>query len=804
MKFETSMFDLAPVADEKAVVKGDKYRFTVLTPRLIRMEYSPDGVFEDRATKLVFRRKFPVPAFAVTEEDGYLVIRTGEMGLHYDRQVFSQGGLWATLNAPEGHRSDGWFYGQGFLSRGGSLSNRGGTVRTLDNTSGEVKLEPGLVDTYGFTVLDDSDTLVLTEDGWFEPLQGDRTDLYLFACANEAVPTVRAFAKLTGGIPMVPRWALGNWWCRYWEYTEESYKELLDNFAARDIPLSVAVIDMDWHVTKLPAGYGDGWTGYTWNRDFFPDPPRFLKMLHDRGLKTSLNIHPHAGIKACEDCYDRTARAMGMDPAEKKTVRFDASDPKFIKTYFEEVLHPLEDQGVDFWWLDWQQRGGSSRPGYDPLWILNHYLYADNARKSGYPVTFSRYGGLGSNRYPLGFSGDAAMNWETLDFQTYFTATASNVAYGWWSHDIGGHWQGIWSDELQIRWVQFGVFSPILRPHSTKNPLLIKEPWNFPREHEERLKELYRLRHKLIPYLYTMAYRAHSECRSLIEPLYYNYKQYTRYFPVFRKIRNEYTFGTELLVCPITAPMDQETLTGSVEAWLPEGVWIDAFTHRVYRGQRTLTLHRDLSSYPVLAKAGAIVPLDAEPKNGADLPEHMEVQVFCGADGKFTLYEDNGEPVGNRAAFTPFTFTWGEKAVFTVSPVTGDADATLPRRVYDLKFIACEKPEAVTVSVNGAAREATWSYDGATHTLILTGVEIAPADRLEAAFTTSGKLYTNDYKAELIARLARYQTSNAWKQQLYELITHCDDRQLLLSQLSTLTKNPAILGEFAEILTAGE
>ncbi|MBQ3865979.1 MAG: DUF5110 domain-containing protein [Clostridia bacterium] len=801
--FDTSMFDLAPVARKEATVRGEDFRFTVLTPRLFRIEFQKDGAFEDRATKLVFRREFPVPAFTV--EDGEeLVIRTEEAELRYNRKAGTPSCARIFLKYPVRHKIACWEYGMEPLTAFNAPSNKGGTVSTLDNKDGEIPLEPGLVDIHGFTVLDDSRTMTLDEDGWFRPLEGDRVDLYVFCYSNEAVKTVENFARLGGGIPMIPRWALGNWWCRYWKYTEKSYAELMENFAKRNIPLSVAVIDMDWHLVSLPREYGDGWTGYTWNRDFFPDPPRFLRSLHDRGLKTALNLHPSSGIRPFEDCYERTARALGLDPAKKETVQFDASDPAFFRAYFDQVLHPLEEEGVDFWWLDWQQKGGASRPGYDPLWMLNHYFYADNARKGGYPVTFSRYGGLGSHRYPLGFSGDCAMTWESLDFQPYFTVTASNVAYGWWSHDIGGHWRGVWSDELQIRWLQFGVFSPILRPHSTNNPLLLKEPWSFPKETEEKMADLFRLRHRLVPYLYTMAYRAHKECRSLMEPLYYKVEPWPKNFPPEKKIRNEYTFGTELLVCPITSPVDPETQSGSVEAYLPAGVWIDFFNHRVYRGDRSLTLHRGLAEYPVLAKAGAILPLDGEPKNGVALPEKMDVAVFCGADGAFTLYEDNGEPVGNRAAFTPFSFTWGEKAVFTVSPVEGDRGATLPKRTYRLTFAACEKPESVTVLVNGAAKETAWRYDEASHTLSLAEVTLFAGDRLDVTFTSSGRLYANDFKAEIIARLARYQASNEWKTEVYNLICRCDDRMTLLSEIAAVTENRAVMGEIYEIVTAGE
>ena len=791
-----------PKARKEAVVQGEKYRFTVLTPRLLRMEYSENGTFEDRPTRLAFRRDFPVPRFSVSEEKGWLVIRTEELELRYNKKPFAPGGLNVYSLIPVRHKRAHWSFGQAQPTIYNKTTNRGGTLRTLDNVNGEADLGQGLVDRTGFTVLDDSKTLVLNEDGHFEPLTDDRVDLYLFGHAEDALRTVQTFCALSGPIPMIPRWALGNWWSRYWKYTEESYNDLMRRFDAEGIPLSVAVLDMDWHVTNPGPQYGDGWTAHSWNRDFFPDPARFLKELHKKGLHVTMNLHPHLGVRPFEDKYEDAARAMDMDPAEGRDVLFDASDPKFLRTYFDKVLHPLEEDGVDFWWIDWQQLGGFTKEGDDPLWELNHAFYTDNAKNGEYPMTFSRYAGLGSHRYPLGFSGDTKMTWESLDFQPYFTSTAANVAYGWWSHDIGGHARGVWSDELQLRWLQFGVFSPILRLHSGKQPFLLKEPWSFPKEIRENFGMYMRLRHELIPYLYTMAYRAHTQSRSLVEPLYYEWGE--KFPPLEKRFRNEYYFGSELLVCPVTSPASPVTGTGRADAWLPEGTWIDFFNHRVYRGGRSLALYRGLSEYPALAKAGAIVPMNGETQNGASLPETIRLKVFCGADGSFKLYEDDGNLKDTKKCFTPFTFTWGKEAKLVIGPVEGDASATLPKRSYALSFIACEKPEKIALRVNGKEIPVKWTYDTARREAGLSCFEMAPSDRVEITFTTSGKLYTPDYKTEITSRLARYQTVDKWKNDVYDALNAVSDKADLLAQIAAITEDPTLLGEIAEILSLGE
>lgn len=120
-------------------------------------------------------------------------------------------------------------------------------------------------------------------------------------------------------------------------------------------------------------------------------------------MKTTLNVHPADGIRAYEDCYPEVAEAMGVDAKKEEPVNFDIADPKFVDVYFDKVHHPMEKEGVDFWWIDWQQGQSTKIEGLDPLWMLNHYHFLDSGRDGKRPMTFSRYAGPGSHRYPVGF-----------------------------------------------------------------------------------------------------------------------------------------------------------------------------------------------------------------------------------------------------------------------------------------------------------------------------------------------------------------------------------------------------------------
>ncbi|MGN6445737.1 glycoside hydrolase family 31 protein [Amnibacterium sp.] len=569
-----------------------------------------------------------------------------------------------------------WHYGDD----GGNL---GGTGRTLDAVDGRMPLEPGVLAGGGVAVVDDSRSFLFETDGWIGVRSEESRDLYVFAYGHDFEHALRAFYLVSGQPSLLPRWALGNWWSRYHRYTDAAYIELMDRFTAEGLPFSVAVIDMDWHeVESVPARFGSGWTGYSWNPALIPNPVEFLGALHRRGLHVTLNLHPADGVRAFEVPYPEMARAMGVDPDTQAPIAFDPVDRTFLQAYFEVLHRPIEEQGVDFWWIDWQQGRSSRIPGVDPLWVLNHFHHLDSARAGGAGMTFSRYAGPGSHRYAVGFSGDAVISWASLAFQPEFTATAANVGYGWWSHDIGGHIDGVRDDDLATRWVQFGTFSPIMRLHSASNTFIRKEPWMFPPEPRAAMHDALRFRHRLVPYLHTMNHRA-AAGTPLVRPMYHLEQDRAEAYAV----PNQYAFGSELIVAPVVAPRDPTTLLGAADAWLPPGLWTDIFTGVSYTGDRSVRLHRPLQSIPVLLRAGGILPLDASTELIAgENPATIEVLVAPGAPGSFTLIEDGDQP-GDGICETELS--WHQDASrFNIGPARGDTRLVPARREWRITFLA--------------------------------------------------------------------------------------------------------------------
>ena len=784
------MMDSSPT-----MIIGERYRFTLLTSRLIRMEYDPEGIFEDRPTQMVQSRSFPPVPYQSWKTEKGLEIRTDSINLFYDEKPFSAAGLWAENRSACKGIYTTWHFGDSVKE------NLFGTTRTLDEVDGAAPLEAGILSRLcGYSVLEDSTAPVLTEDGWYEPRRNNIRDIYLFCYGTDYRQALKDFFRLCGAPPLLPRFALGNWWSRYYAYTDQEYLDLMDLFQQKGAPLSVAVLDMNWHITDVGCE-GKGWTGYTWNRALIPDPAAFLRALHDRSLKVTLNLHPAEGIQAHEENYAAAARMLEKDAAQQQRIPFDCTDRSFMDAYFQLMLSPLEKDGVDFWWVDWQQGNTCAAPGVDPLWVLNHFHTKhcqDNQQRS---LILSRYCGPGSHRYPIGFSGDSVISWASLHFQPYFTSTASNIGYGWWSHDIGGHTHGSRDPELQVRWLQFGVFSPVLRMHSTSNRFNSKEPWRYSAAIEKMMIDMLRLRHRLIPYLYTMNWRCHTQGELLIQPMYYAYPDQEEAY----QVPNQYMFGSELMVMPITSPQISELEMGSVTGWLPSGVYYDFFSGRRYQGDRMIRVFRPLEQIPVFAKAGSILVLadDRTVQNGVRNPDALEIRVFAGTDGQFDLYEDDGESLAFRqgdSSLTHMNLQWnqGRNCTFMIRPDPSDAAWLPEKRSFHFRFVGLDQDVSPVVQVNGEEVEVQRSY---VENEYAWDVQLLPVSRQSCIeITFAGKAvpacnHTLTWQEQV---LNRAHISYELKDRIYQVLSAGKDLTATFSELLAMQVSDDLIAALLE------
>lgn len=614
------------ISNEKAIFKGEKYRITILTERLIRLEYSEDGQFSDALTQRVINRKFSLPIFTVQEDTKTLEISTKYFRLNYIKErpfIASVVAPDANLKVSLLNTDKVWYFNHP------EARNFKTSSVSLDENSKKANLTKGLYSTDGFASMDDSKTLMIMEDGQLVKPTTNRIDTYLFMYRRDFGLCLRDYFLLTGKPSLIPRYALGIWWHKDDAYNFQDTKDLLANFSRNKIPLSILVLGHKWH---NDTGLGN--TGFTFNKDLFPSPTAFVNYMHERGVRVALAINPVNGISKAEENNPKLREKLGI--AENIDIPFNVYDYQFIKAYLETIIEPLNQIGIDFYWLDTY-----NAKDLDALNILTHYHFNDyikNQNRRG--LILARNGLVASHRTPVHYSGETIVSWDTLKVLPFFNAAASNIGLSWWSHDVGGYKDGIEDNELYLRYVELSTFSPIFRFSAKYGHYYKREPWRWDFNTLNIVRDYCILRHRLIPYLYAEAYKYHQTGLPLIQPLYYM----TPEIYDEPNYRNEYYFGSELFVAPITTKKDLIMNRTVQSIFLPAGTWYDFKTGKKFPGnKRYVTFFKD-EDYPVFAKAGSIIPLANldENINITNSPKDMEIHVFPGKSNVYKLYEDDG------------------------------------------------------------------------------------------------------------------------------------------------------------------
>ncbi len=733
-----------PVADRGAVVTDGKARFTVLTPEMIRIEYSPAGKFEDRATFSVVNRNLPVPRFTRNDDGQFITITTDRLKLRYRKGTDPMTDPASPENLSITMELNGqpvtWYPGLK------DPQNLRGTYRTLDGNNGDShrdRMEEGVISRSGWAVINDSPSFTRPDgshslaftsepDGidWVtERAVKGVLDLYFMGYGHDYKRALKDFTRIAGRIPLPPDYVFGYWYSKYENYSADDFRNIVKALKDNDINADVMILDMDWHWNgeKEVSGGRGGWTGWSWNTNLIPDPDGLLRHIHDNNLHIALNLHPADGVKAHEDCYAAMARDLGIDPASKKDIPWNLEDKRFAKAFFKNIIRPLEKQGVDFWWLDWQQYLTSPFiEGLGETIWCNHVFFNEmkNSRPDRRPLIFHRWGGLGSHRYQIGFSGDTFINYPTLAFEPYFTATASNIGYGYWGHDLGGHQSDHKHDvndpELLLRWMQFGVFTPIFRTHATKGTYINRLIWTYP--NFPMLNETVKLRYAMFPYLYTMARKSYDTGVGICRPLYYEYPELQEAYDR----EGQYFFGDDILVAPVVEPSVNGKSTK--EIWLPEGNWWSVAHNRLIEGNTVQNLDFTLSQIPYFFREGSIIVNNPpEVKSTTERPSRLILHIVSGKDGSTELYEDSGDSNDYETAFATTAISQklrGKKAEYVIGARKGHADRLAENRGYEMKIY--NTPEPAKVRIDG--KKATATYDAAARCTTVTVPE-APCSK---------------------------------------------------------------------------
>ena len=781
-----------PVAAVNTEIVG-KARFTLLTDRMVRCEWSEIGEFEDRPSLIFINRAMPPVKHTLTRKGDGAVIETDRMKLEWTGGAFNESNIFVSVRSRGGGRGATRPTDVAVLAP--DKENLLGTMRTIDGRTSIKdllpRMEKGILSRRGVTVVDDTKTPLFVKGGdywktWVEerPLGGPRSgtangraacpqaavrrvednapyqsyrDLTIFAYGHDYKGCLGDYVKVAGRIPLPPRWAFGYWWSRFWNDTESDYRQIVREMNSVGIPMDVCVIEMYWHenwniadrpdIRQPQGGQMWGWGGYTWNRRYFPNPARMFRFLHDEGLHAPLNMHPACGIPDCEEVFPLFAQDYGWKGGN--VIPFRGDEERWAEVYFKDVVEPLEALGADFFWLDWQQwLMAKDKPSLSNTFWLNHLFATHDASRRGgakRPIIYHRWGGLGSHRYQIGFSGDGESSWRMLEAIPWFTATASNVGYGYWGHDLGGHNRPQFNKkengELFTRWMQCGVFTPIFRTHPSKDSNLERRPWKYA-DHFFTLRETYRLRYRLAPYIYTAAREAYDTGVCLCRPMYYDWPEEDAAY----EASNQYMFGDDILVAPVMKPVDPVTKEAVVEVWLPQGEWYDVSRGELVEGGRRLKRGYTIEETPWFVKAGAVIPMYPDSVKRLGNPGTDDMVLFCApgraacpqaaarrvednAPYQTSIYEDDGDNAdyatnfwrtairrdGNRVTIAPRKGAYTLK--FSLVSVQCCASGTLRPTDGAIGGSPGTARPTVLATVNG--KECAWEYDAEDLALVV-------------------------------------------------------------------------------------
>ena len=612
-------------AADAYIYMGHKYRITVLSEVLIRFEYSEHGAFNDYPTMFASNRSFSKPKITFREDENIILLSNDIFTIQYTKEKPFIGSRFAPdqyLKVSINNTDKVWYFNHP------EVRNFKGTFYSLDGVSGDPQMSAGLFSLDGFVSFDDSRTPIITENGNIIAPNYKNIDTYLFIYNKDFGLALRDYFNLTGHAPLIPRYALGNWWYKNEAYNIKEIEMILAHFKKNNIPLSVLLLG-----EYERARNKDSNLSFSLNEIGIPSTETLCKFLHQNNVYVGLNIKTDGNLSQSEKYFNEFSKMYGTN----NTLPINVYDEKFMASFLKTIINPIYNSGIDFLWVDDNDKKNSLRD-----YIMNYYLYhniASNKQKRN--IVMSRNFGILPHKFGILYSGKTNVSWKTLRSLPFYNANSSNIGVSWWSHDIGGFEGGTEDSELYMRWVQFGTYSPILRLSSTFGKYYKREPWKWDARTFKVVYDYLRLRHRLIPYLYSEAYKYTSIGSPIVQPLYYKYPEtYDE-----KLYKNEYYFGTELFVCPIVDPKDKVMDRVVHQIFLPNGVWYDFKTGKKYPGgRRYVTFYKD-EDYPVYARTGAIIPmkvLDDNNLNDTSNPDKLEIHIFPGRSNTYKLYEDDG------------------------------------------------------------------------------------------------------------------------------------------------------------------
>lgn len=670
----------------KSIVRGDKYRFSILTESLIRLEYSSDSKFNDLPTEIIWYRNFESPNFEIIDENGQIQIKTNVFTLIYNKDKPFYGGR---INAANNLKvtcninNKTWYYTYPEVRNYFAPS-----YKLEEEKSGHGMKSLFSLD--GFTTIDDSKSNYFKEDGCIIENESSNIDIYLFVYGTNFFTCLKDYYKITGSPSLLPRYAFGNWWSRNKKYSADDIVKIVNDFKTHNVPLSAILLTDTWMKKDENNNYS-----FSFNKELFKDPKALIETLHFNNIKLGLSLNPENGFSKMNENYETIKQYL--TPLENGIIPFNVYSERWIDVYLKLIIHPLDNIGVDFYNIEF-----FNPKKLKELMLLKHYHLFDIMRNiNKRPLLYGYNATYAAHRDSILYYGKSIVSWDTLRQIAIINCSSTNIGVSWWSHDIGGFYKGIEDTELFTRFVQLGVFCPILKLNSDGGRYYKRYPWKWGIKTNNITSDYLNFRHKLIPYLYSENYRYYNAGIPFIQPLYYQY-------PIFYDdpiYSNEYYFGSQLFISPIITHKDYVMNRTIQRFYIPEGVWYDFVTGKKFPGGRKyVSFFRD-EDYPVFAKAGAIIPLSMNIENNyIGVPKDLEIQIFPGRNNVYNLYEDDGESnlyLEGKYLITNIEYNYlPNNYTVIIRPVGGSKGVIHEKRNYKINFRNTKKSDNVVTYIN--------------------------------------------------------------------------------------------------------
>jgi alpha-D-xyloside xylohydrolase len=520
---------------------------------------------------------------------------------------------------------------------------------------------------------------------------------YVVFYGPSADQVIAQYRDLSGKAPMLPKWAYGFWQCRERYMSAEHLTSTVKEFRKQKLPMDVIV--QDWQYWG-----NNGWGVPQFDETNYPNPAKFIRQLHDDNAHFVVSVWSNP---------DKNS-TIGREYVQKEryipnTKWLDYFNPETRKEYWETLKENLFDNGVDAWWMDATEPENDALVGQHTFWGLGDFyrlVYPSLVCKSVYEgqrkssdkrvCILTRSAFSGQQRYgSINWSGDIGGTWDSYRRQIVAGLNYSMTGLPYWTTDIGGFFRlgnAQYTDEnyreLLVRWFQWGVFNPIFRSHGYMTET---EPWKYGQKTEDDIRETLNLRSQLLSYIYSEAWKITKNGSTMMRPLVMDFQE----DPVALEQPYEYMFGEAILVAPVTEFGIRES-----NVYLPQSTdWYDFWTKERYSGGQKVTVETPLNRIPLFVKAGSIIPMGPVRQHSTENSNApVEFCVYTGANGSFTLYEDEGTNYDyEKGAYTEIPLTWDEEnQSLTIGTRQGSFEGMQAKREFRITFVQKEKGQMPT------------------------------------------------------------------------------------------------------------